>query len=403
VGWNVVRELAKRHELVVLTRANNAAKIRGCGEAWADGVEWVFYDPPAWLTFWKRGSRGVQAFYVIWQLGIWMRCRELMEKHRFDVAHHLTFGKYWVPSPLAWLGLPFVFGPVGGGESTPEPLRSAYGWRGRLAERVRDLVRGCLSLPGPLRSTLRRATWTLAATRQTADALQQAGVTRLSVQVQSGITRQELQTLGDAPPAARKDGPIKLVTACRLIHWKAVDLAIEAIAAARGRGLDVHLTVLQNGPEQASLEQLAAKLGIAHKVTFAGRLPTLDDVYQTIRGSDALIHPALHEAFGQACLEALALGTPVICLDWAGPGVIVTDDCGYKVLPGSKEETVQRFADAITALHAGRDGAEQRSLAARRRATDFLWDSICAGIEEGYRKATGAESSSTSLDSHTLL
>jgi glycosyltransferase involved in cell wall biosynthesis len=250
---------------------------------------------------------------------------------------------------------------------------------------------------------LRRATWTLAATRQTADALQQAGVTRLSVQVQSGITRQELQTLGDAPPAARKDGPIKLVTACRLIHWKAVDLAIEAIAAARGRGLDVHLTVLQNGPEQASLEQLAAKLGIAHKVTFAGRLPTLDDVYQTIRGSDALIHPALHEAFGQACLEALALGTPVICLDWAGPGVIVTDDCGYKVLPGSKEETVQRFADAITALHAGRDGAEQRSLAARRRATDFLWDSICAGIEEGYRKATGAESSSTSLDSHTLL
>lgn len=403
VGWHVVGELSKRHDLVVLTRANNQEKILASTEPWVKRVEWVFHDPPRWLVFWKRGPRGVQLFYLIWQWGIAAVARNLMERHRFDVVHHLTFGKYWVPSRLAGLGLPFVFGPVGGGESTPPLLRSVYGWRGRVAERVRDMIRGFLAFPGPFRSTLRRASWTLAATRQTADVLREAGVSRLSVQAQSGITRRELEALADGPPAASNDGPVRLVTACRLIHWKAVDLAIKAVATARGRGLDVRLTVLQDGPERPALERLAAGLGIADAVTFAGRLPTLGDVYRTIRECDALIHPALHEAFGQACLEALALGTPVICLDWAGPGVIVTGECGYKIVPGSKQETVERFADAIVSLNADRSGAARRSLAARKRAGDFLWDSICAGIETAYRKAIEADPShpSSASPSHS--
>ena len=388
VGWHVVGELSRRHDLVVITRANNRAKILGSDEEWVGRVEWVFHDPPRWLVFWKRGPRGVQLFYLIWQFGLLAKARELMKHHDFGVVHHLTFGKYWVPSRLAGLGLPFVFGPVGGGESTPEPLRSVYGWQGRLAERARDAIRGFLALPGPFRAALRKASWTLAATKQTEDVLKQAGVTRLSVQVQSGITRRDLESLGDGPARSFEDGaPLQLVTACRLIHWKAVDLAIHAVAVARGRGIDVRLTVLQDGPERAALERLAGGLGIADHVTFAGRLPTLGDVYQTIRKSDALIHPALHEAFGQACLEALALGTPVICLDWAGPGVIVTADCGYKITPGSKDETISRFADAILALHGDRPGAASRSLAAKRRAGDFLWDSICGGIEAAYARA----------------
>jgi glycosyltransferase involved in cell wall biosynthesis len=399
VGWHVVGELSKRHDLVVITRANNREKILASPEEWVRRVEWVFHDPPRWQVFWKRGPRGVQLFYLIWQWGLAALARDLMARHRFDVAHHLTFGKYWVPSRLGGIGLPFVFGPVGGGESTPPPLRSVYGWRGRLAERARDAIRGLLSFPGPMRAALRRASWTLAATQQTADVLREAGVNRLSVQAQSGITRHELEALADAPFSGKKNGPVRLVTACRLIHWKAVDLAIEAVAAARSRGLDARLTVLQDGPERPSLERLAVNLGIGDAVTFAGRLPTLGDVYRTIRESDALIHPALHEAFGQACLEALALGTPVICLDWAGPGVIVTGECGYKIVPGSKKETVERFADAIMNLNADRGNAGRRSRAARSRAGDFLWDSICAGIEEAYRKA--ADPSHSPADSPT--
>lgn len=389
VGWNVVRELATRHELVVLTRANNAAKIRGCGEAWADTVEWEFYDPPKWLTLWKRGPRGVQMFYVLWQLGIWRRARKLIKVHHFDVAHHLTFGKYWVPSPLAWLGVPFVFGPVGGGESTPDPLRAVFGWRGRTTERARDLIRAALKFPSPLRATLRRASRTLATTEQTAAVLREIGVPEVKVLAQSGISPEELERFAAEEPAASAGGPVRLVTACRLIHWKAVDFAIAALALVRKSGMDARLTVLQDGPERANLERLARELGLAEYVDFPGRLPTLADVFRLILASDALVHPALHEAFGQACLESLALGTPVICLDWGGPGVIVADGCGYKVEPGTREETVARLAEAITALAAARGSGCGMRATARRRAGDFLWSRISEGIDAAYLAAAG--------------
>lgn len=390
VGWNVVRELASRHELTVLTRANNREVILACGEGWVGKVGWEFYDPPRWLTFWKRGARGVQLFYLVWQAGVWLRARRILGTRRFDLVHHLTFGKYWVPSLLVNLGLPFVFGPVGGGESTPEPLKSVYGWKGKLAEHGRDWVRWILRLPSPLRSCYRRIGWTLAATNQTGEALASLGVTRWSVLAQSGLAESELDRLANIEPAEPgPDGRLRLVTACRLIHWKAVDLAIEAVHVARARGVDVSLTVLQDGPERPRLERLVAQLGLTGVVDFTGRLPGLEDVYQRIRGSDALIHPALHEAFGQACLESLALGVPVICLDWAGPGVIVDPSCGYKVAPGTKEETIAGLAEAILALAADRRRNLSEPSVVRSRARRFSWCRIADGIEQAYLRALG--------------
>ena len=41
------------------------------------------------------------------------------------------------------------------------------------------------------------------------------------------------------------------------------------------------------------------------------------------------MHPALHEAFGNVCQEALAAGRPVICLDIGGPASQVTPETGF--------------------------------------------------------------------------
>ena len=44
-----------------------------------------------------------------------------------------------------------------------------------------------------------------------------------------------------------------------------------------------------------------------------------------------LIHPSLHDSGGWVCLEAMAAGRPVICLDLGGPGLQVTEKTGIKV------------------------------------------------------------------------
>ena len=61
IGWNTALELAKYHEVHVLTRANNLPSIEAALSSW-EGLRPVFhgYDLPHWLTFWKKKRRGLK-------------------------------------------------------------------------------------------------------------------------------------------------------------------------------------------------------------------------------------------------------------------------------------------------------------------------------------------------------
>ena len=385
VGWNLVRELSARHDLAVITRANNRPAIEHSGESWVGRVEWIYYDPPRSLTFWKRGGRGVQLFYILWQVGVGRLARRLARTRSFDLIHHVTFGRYWIPSPLASLGMPFVFGPVGGGESSPPGLRGSGGIRGRAAECAKSLMRRLVGSLPPTRRLLRDAAWTFAATPQTAAVLHALGVANLSVLPQSGIRAGDLPDVPQpAPPDSLQPRPFRLIAASRLIHWKGIDLIIEALARLPPE-LDVILEILQDGPERKRLAALAERLSLSARVRFLGKLATHAEVHARIADADALVHPALHEAFGQACLEALALGTPVICLAWGGPGMIVDKETGIAVRPGDRDQTISMLASAIEALAAERARGMSRSDACRRRAfEDFSWTKLAACISGKY-------------------
>lgn len=392
VGWNLARELSSRVCLWVLTRANNRVAIESSGEAWIGRVQWIYWDPPKWLTFWKKGGRGVQLFYILWQMGIRGPVRRIVKAEDIDLIHHLTFGKYWVPSGLASLKVPFVFGPVGGGETAPPGLSARNSLCGSVAEHAKACARAFIARFPPTRRLLHNAAWTFAATTQTENALLAAGVTRLSVLPQSGISS------GDFIPApyaemapAGSSRPLRLITASRLIHWKAVDLAIEAVASLPA-GVTVHLCILQDGPEMERLRKLVEKLGVSDRVEFRGKLSSLAEVHSLISEADALVHPALHEAFGQACIEALALGTPVICLDWAGPGMIVDKGSGFAITPGDRPETIRRIAEVIQLLHRERSEGKCRSAACVARAFDsFQWDQIAEQIVDRYARIRDEE------------
>ena len=393
VGWNLVRELSTAHELTVVTRLNNREIIEGCDEVWVRNVRWIFIDPPKRLTFWKRKGRGVQAFYLLWQLTLRKKVRELLKDEQFDVFHHLTFGKYWVPSGLANLGVPMVFGPVGGGEATPVSLVPNLPLRAKVAERAREVLKWVIWQTPGVRALYRSCDWSIAVTHQTADALRRMGLTAISVLPQSGIRASDLNGVEEdvisSEERCQPAGRVRLISACRLIYWKGMDLAIRAVKEARDMGVDVELTILQEGPEKGSLESLVRDLDLGDFVRFTGRLPGLEDVYRAIQSADALIHPAYHEAFGQSCLESLALGVPVLCLDWGGPAVIVDDQTGIRVPPSTYPETVRNLAEAIGLLSSKVAAGDFRAESCQKRAfTMFSWERLAQSISDVYEEIT---------------
>ncbi len=141
VGWNWMRQMARHHDLWVITWSDYRAAIESDPFVRDHpNVRWIYYELPPSVPFWQRSRRDSQYYYLCWQAGIGLLARRLQREVRFDLMHHVTWVRYWTPSFLALLVPPLIFGPVGGGETAPRPFYSTFGRRGSFFERVRDLV-----------------------------------------------------------------------------------------------------------------------------------------------------------------------------------------------------------------------------------------------------------------------
>ena len=63
IGWHWVRQIARFHQVWVMTRANNRQPIEAAlVKEPLPNVHWVYFDLPRWIPFWKKGRRGVRCF-----------------------------------------------------------------------------------------------------------------------------------------------------------------------------------------------------------------------------------------------------------------------------------------------------------------------------------------------------
>jgi glycosyltransferase involved in cell wall biosynthesis len=343
-----VLQICRWHEVWVITRANNQESIeKALATRPLPNVHWVYFDLPHWARFWKEGARGLRAYYYLWQLGAYFVARRLHREVGFDLVHHVTFVNYWMPSFVSLLPVPFLWGPVGGGESAPRAFWRCFGFRGKLYEILRDLARSLGQFDPFVRLTARRAAFTFATTHETETRVRQIGCRRVGVLFGIGLPAEEIQRLGDIP--TRQANPFRLLSLGWLLHWKGFELALRSFALFNRRFPNSEYWIIGDGPERARLERLARELGVASKVSFWGLLPRFE-VLDKLAQCDALVHPSLHDSGGWVCLEAMAAGRPVICLDLAGPGFQVTDDTGIKVPATSPQEVVSDLAAAMLRL-----------------------------------------------------
>jgi len=373
VGWNWVRQIARFHEVWVITRANNREPIeKALAEEPLPNVHWVYFDLPRWARFWKKGGRGVRAYYRLWQLGAYFVARKLHRRVGFDLVHHVTFVNYWIPSFLVLLPIPFLWGPVGGGESAPRAFRRCFSLRGRLYETLRDLARSLGQLDPFVRLTAQRATLGVATTEETAVRLRGLGCRKVMVLSSVGLPGEEIDQLGAL--TVRQSNPFRLVSIGNLLHLKGFDLGLRAFARFQSWFPAAEYWIIGDGPERKRLRKLAERLGVAGSVTFWGATPRWQ-VLEKLAECDVVLHASLHDSGGLACVEAMAAGRPVICLDLGGPALQVTEDAGIKVPATSPGEVVHDLADALYKLASSPELRARFRLGARKRVQEhFNWD-----------------------------
>jgi glycosyltransferase involved in cell wall biosynthesis len=132
--------------------------------------------------------------------------------------------------------------------------------------------------------------------------------------------------------------------------------------------------IIEDGPERKRLRKLAERLGVARSVTFWGVIPRWQ-VLEKLAECDVLVHPSLHDSSPAVCVEAMAAGRPVVCLDLGGPALQVTEDTGIEVPATSPDQVTHDLANAFYKLASDPGLRTRLSLGARKRVEeDFDWE-----------------------------
>ncbi len=103
-----------------------------------------------------------------------------------------------------------------------------------------------------------------------------------------------------------------LVFLGRLVSDKGVDLLLQALARLQNDGLTPDLTVIGDGPESATLRQLARDLGLSGQVTFAGGKSGIALVEALNQHRIMVIPSRWAEPFGIVALEGIACGCAIV-------------------------------------------------------------------------------------------
>lgn len=182
----------------------------------------------------------------------------------------------------------------------------------------------------------------------------------------------------------KEKSPPTIITVSRLVPKNAVDILIRALPEIRKSFSDVRCHILGSGPERSRLEELARTLGVTSAVVFFGDVP-YGDVPRHLAAADVFVRPARSEGMGNAFVEALAAGLPVVGTPVEGILDVIAD--GKTGLFANVDDPADVAEKTIRLL---RDKALSRAIADRGFAMvreRFSWDVIADGYAEVFRTA----------------
>jgi glycosyltransferase involved in cell wall biosynthesis len=185
--------------------------------------------------------------------------------------------------------------------------------------------------------------------------------------------------VGELGPRSRAG---RMLAIGRLTPSKRYDHAIEALLQLRRDHPGASLTLVGEGRERGSLEELARKLGVADAVIFAGRVSEAEKV-RLIDEADVLVGTSAREGWGLTVTEAAARGTASIVYDIPGFRDAVVDGRTGLVVPASPAALARAVSDLVD----DPERFDRLRVSAWRSAAGLSYDATADAFE---RALTGA-------------
>src|SRR3989344_2243772 len=181
----------------------------------------------------------------------------------------------------------------------------------------------------------------------------------------------------------KKPSDIFLVNTSRLVHQKAFDNTIRALANLPD---NIKFLAVGAGSDEAMLKKLAQELGVADRIIFTGQVDRgVVTLYR--RAADIFVAPSRSEGLGNAFISALASRLPLIATQVGGMADYVFDEkhnpdkkpTAWVVDPDSPEQIAAKVQEILT----NPEKAKQISAHARKMVEEkYDWDNIAKQMRE---------------------
>ena len=389
LGWNLILQLSRYHELWVLASSKNRPHIESFLKTLRRRqIHFVFIELPRALQKLAEASKGgIQVYAYLWQVKAYFIARRLHRLFRFDVFHQTTFANDWMASYIgAFLPVDYIRGPGGGTHPVPRAFLKEHSAVKLIWEYLRIYGRRIFRWDPVFILGQRRARALLVCNPEAREAIPPAWRGKVHLFPVNGMTPEDLKRIDRIKSSARSKR-FRVLSVGRFIPLKGFSLAIRAFAIFAKRRPAAELRIFGEGPDQEDLKVLARTMDMERKIRFFPWVER-EKILAEMKSCDCFLFPSLYDGGGAVVVEAMAAGVPVIALRSGGPAFHIKDRWGILAEPKNPEYAIREMALALERLYLAPRQRRALGRAARRRVESYYaWDKLGIRLKEIYKGA----------------
>lgn len=377
-GFHWANGLAKEgFNVVCITQSKGKSAIEKLQNN--SSLTFIFVDLPLGLGFLYSFSRPTMYLhYILWQWFAYLKAKTLSKYNKFDLAHHVTWGSLQLGSFMYKLKMPFIFGPVGGGQVAPVAFKKYFKTYWDVEVKRELTSKWLLKLNPGCNSMLKTAKNVIVSNLDTKNLAINNGASKCTLlfdaQLPENFFPKEL-------PIRENTNVLKLLWIGRLLPRKGILLVTEVMEKLKSF-TDISLTIVGDGEMRGYLENDIEKRGLSN-VNYLGAVP-FEKVKEIYALHNLFFFTSLRDSCPAQLFEAMAFGLPIVTLKLHGQDAIVNDEVGIKCNAINPEETVIELKNAILSLYNNRELLQVMSEKAFEYAKKQTWKNQIKHVVENY-------------------
>lgn len=349
VGWNWLLQVAKHFNkpndkiYVVTKKFNEKDTVKGIKELGLNNVELIIVDVPNYLNWFReKHSMFHHMYYMLWQNEAYRWAKK--SKIKFDVVHHVTMGDFRITGKMYKLkNAHTIFGPVGGGQVTPDSLKCYES--NKFYEKFRQMINNATLVFPSYGKSINKFDKVYAVNEETAEIMKQSSGKSIDLLTDVALT-DNLKNLH----IDKTDNEItKIIFVGRLIEKKGIIFLLDIIKSLH-TNLPFTLEIYGDGPMKNKVNSYIIENNLSDKVFLKGTLPYAE-IYSVYKHADIFVLPSLRETGGTVLTEAMAHKLPICALNMSISKTLNKHKCGlFANTNQNKEKIIKEFANNLEIL-----------------------------------------------------